>query len=169
MTSTNPPLIPWAVNHFREYCEQLTQFASNQYTDRTPGCVSQMLINLGWQPLQHRRYLARITMLFKINNGLVEVPEYPLHRADSRTRGTNRFQQIRAPENTYRNSFFHFFPLGGRRGRMVKVADFKSLAPHRCEFEPYSGRKTLHVRKLSSWLAEGRWFYPGSHGVFLHH
>ena len=25
----------------------------------------------------------------------------------------------------------------GLRGRVVKVADYKSLAPHRCEFEPY--------------------------------
>ena len=30
--------------------------------------------------------------------------------------------------------------LRGVRGRVVTVADFKSLAPHRCGFEPRSGQ-----------------------------
>lgn len=44
----------------------------------------------------------------------------------------------------------------GLRGRVVIDVDFKSLAPHRCRFE------LCHVRKLNSWLVEGRWLYPGA-------
>jgi len=82
------------------------RFVHNRYTDRTPGCVSKMVHDLGWDSLQHRRYLARLMMLFKISNSIVEVPENPLVHSDARTRGTNRFYQIPASSTIYKNSFF---------------------------------------------------------------
>jgi len=50
----------------------------------------------------------------------------------------------------------------GLSGKLVKVADFKSLSPHLCGLEPHSGHWILHLRMPSSWLTEGRWFYPGA-------
>jgi len=82
------------------------RFTTNSYTDRSPGCVTQMIHTLGWEPLQHRRYIARIAMLFKIHNNLVVVPESPLIQSDHRTRGANRFFQMQATNNIHRQSFF---------------------------------------------------------------
>jgi hypothetical protein len=42
------------------------------------------------------------------------------------------------------------------RGRVVKVVDFKPLAPGS---NPYRDFGLVHVKKLSSWLKERRWFY----------
>jgi hypothetical protein len=36
------------------------RFVHNNYTERTPGCVTHMVQNLGWQPLQQRRYNNRL-------------------------------------------------------------------------------------------------------------
>jgi len=85
---------------------EVSTYVTDRFTDRTPGCVTQMIVNLGWQSLQHRRYLARIIMLFKINNGVVLVSDSPLSTRDNRTRVENRFHQIRSSANLYKNSFF---------------------------------------------------------------
>ena len=65
-----------------------------------------MVADLGLQSLQHRRYLARLAMIFKISNGLVEVPENPLVHNDAGTRGANRFYQIPAFTIWYKTSYF---------------------------------------------------------------
>ena len=36
--------------------------------------VTEMLTNLGWSKLEDRRKIARLTLLFKIMRGLLEVP-----------------------------------------------------------------------------------------------
>jgi hypothetical protein len=45
---------------------------------------------------------------------------------------------------------------------MVNFVDFKPLAPHRCGFESDRDFGLIHVKKLSSWLRERRWFYSGA-------
>ena len=49
------------------------RFVHRNDTERTPGCVINMVQNLGWESLQLRRYTNRLSMLFRIQHGLVEV------------------------------------------------------------------------------------------------
>jgi hypothetical protein len=39
------------------------RFVHNNCTERTPGCVTHMVQNLGWQPLQQRRYNNRFIIM----------------------------------------------------------------------------------------------------------
>ena len=47
---------------------------SNNYTDRQPGSVTQMVTQLGWEPLQVRRVKIRLLLIFKIQHNLVAIP-----------------------------------------------------------------------------------------------
>jgi len=55
------------------------QFAKNITFQRSkpPVSVSAMVSDLGWEPLQTRRLHNRLTIMYKITNGLVEVPRIP--------------------------------------------------------------------------------------------
>ena len=82
------------------------RFVSNNYRDYTPGAVTGILHDLGWDSLTTRRTKSRLTMLFKIVHGLVEVPHQHLVAGDRRTRGTNKFREIAASKEAYRQSFY---------------------------------------------------------------
>ena len=49
------------------------RFVNRNYTERTPGCVTNMVQNFGWESLQHRRYINRLSMLFKIQYGAIDI------------------------------------------------------------------------------------------------
>ena len=68
------------------------RYACNDYTKRTQGCVTAMVNSLGWETLQDRRKMQRLTMLFKIKHNLVEIPEAEsiVWSNDSITRGHQR-------------------------------------------------------------------------------
>ena len=51
------------------------RYACNNYKERTQGCITAMVNSLGWETLQDRRKMQRLTMLFKIKHNLVEIPE----------------------------------------------------------------------------------------------
>ena len=40
---------------------QAARFAHSNYYDRAPGCVTKMVSDLGWEPLQHRRRVERLS------------------------------------------------------------------------------------------------------------
>lgn len=83
------------------------RFVFNDYRTRTPGCVTQMLDDLKWEPLEVRRRHDRLIMLYKMQHGLVDIPtDRYLSVSDSRTRGSSRFFQERITDTTYSNSFF---------------------------------------------------------------
>jgi hypothetical protein len=69
------------------------RFVHNNYTERTPGCVTHMVQNLGWQPLQQRRYNNRLIIMFKIIYALVDVQTDVIRIGDSRTRGSNQWHK----------------------------------------------------------------------------
>lgn len=48
-------------------------FMSGNYYDRTPGCITNMVSDLGREPLQLRRRVDRLTLMFEIQHGLVEI------------------------------------------------------------------------------------------------
>ena len=83
------------------------RFVTNDYTTKTPGCVTNMLKDLGWDTLQNRRHDARLSMLFRIDRNLVDVEKDEfLKSGDSRTRGGHKFYHERIASAVYRNSFF---------------------------------------------------------------
>jgi hypothetical protein len=60
----------------------------SQYTDTSPGCVTALLDQLEWDPLQHRRRKQRLALCYKIRNHLVDIdPADHYTPGDSRTRG----------------------------------------------------------------------------------
>ena len=83
------------------------RFVCNNYTDRTPGCVTAMLNSLEWIPLSTRRYHQRLIMLYKIQHFTVDIGQCNILRpGDSRTRGAYRLYQIPAVQCVYKYSFF---------------------------------------------------------------
>jgi hypothetical protein len=81
------------------------RFVINDYTNRTPGCVTSMLTSLEWQTLEQRRRISRLFMMYKIQHQLVDIDrDLYLRPGDSRTRGQHRFFQERSIM-TLRNSF----------------------------------------------------------------
>ena len=60
-----------------------------------------MVQNLGWQPLQQRRYNNRL-----IIHELVDVQTDVIRTGDSRTRGSNRLYQPVVQKDVYKFSFF---------------------------------------------------------------
>ena len=79
----------------------------NNYTDRTPSCVTNMVKSLKWENLEDRRKSARLSMLFKIQHDLIDIDRQQyLMPNDSQIRGKNRFYQKRSSMDTYGQSFF---------------------------------------------------------------
>ena len=83
-------------------------YACNNYTEGTQGCVTAMVNSLGWETLQDRRKMQRLTMLFKIKHNLVEILEAEsiVWSKDSRTRGSQRLFVPYTSVTMYKMSFF---------------------------------------------------------------
>jgi hypothetical protein len=70
--------------------KRAARFACNCYFERAPGTVTDLLRKLQWDSLETRRHHNRLGMLYRIENGLVDIPPSTLYRpAHSRTRGRN--------------------------------------------------------------------------------
>ena len=84
------------------------RFVYPAYTDRTPGCVTKMVQDLGWESLEHRRYISWLMMIFKIHHQIVEVSGATevLQLNDTRTRGSHHFKQSTCAATSYRDSLF---------------------------------------------------------------
>ena len=64
-TSWDPYMVE-DVNRLDKVQRRAACYACNNYTERTPGCVTAMVSSLGWESLQDRRKVQRLTMLFKV-------------------------------------------------------------------------------------------------------
>ena len=93
------------INQLEMVQRRAARFVKQDYT-RTSS-VTDMLTDLKWDTLQHRRNNTRTTMFFKIMHNLVDIiPDPPLINAKT-VRGHNqRFRQIRARTSIFQNSFF---------------------------------------------------------------
>jgi hypothetical protein len=95
------------INRLEQVQRRAARFVNRNYWDRSPRCVSKMIGNLGWDSLAHRRRTQRLTMLYKIQAGLVDVNPGPILRTnDRRTRGGHRFYQPTASQRVYKYSFY---------------------------------------------------------------
>ena len=53
--------------------KRAAQLVHNNYTDRTPRCVTNMVKSLKWENLEDRRKSVRLSMLFKIQHDLIDI------------------------------------------------------------------------------------------------
>ena len=101
------PTTQFNIQTLEQVQKRASRFDFNDYTTRTPGCVTKMQDNLGWDTLQKRRQDSRLAKMYKIDHHLVDMEkEKYLCSGDSRTRGGHMFYQERPTSEAYRNSFF---------------------------------------------------------------
>ena len=86
------------------------RFVSNCHS-REPGCVTEVVKRLNWQPLQNRRKEKRLkTLHHTVNNtSAIHIPQYFNKQQDRyRTRNyhSNKFSAPITKTDTYKNSFF---------------------------------------------------------------
>ena len=81
------------------------RFVYNDYSRQSS--VTDMLNELQWPSLQHRRMISRLVLLYKVVNSLVAVP-YDLRRGSTRTRSQNsqKFMNIGTKTDAYKYSFY---------------------------------------------------------------
>ena len=99
--------------HTKDLIEDIEQvqrraarFVYNNYRSKEPGCVTNMLDALNWEPLSQRRAKNRVTMLYKIiNNQMTIDPNTYLNKSDTCTRGEHKYKQIQL-QKTYISILF---------------------------------------------------------------
>ena len=94
------------VHTLEQVQRQAARFVHRNYTQRTPGCVTNMVQSPGWESLQQRRNMDRLSMVFKIQHGIIDISPEFIQPGDSRTRGSQRIQQLQANKDVYRYSFY---------------------------------------------------------------
>ena len=100
------PKPPSLRQNLEQVQRKAASFVHSAYTDRTPGCVTKIVQDLGWESLEQRRYILLLMMISKIHqivevSGTTEV----LQLNDTRTRGSHGFKQSTCAITSYRDSF----------------------------------------------------------------
>ena len=96
------------IQQIEQVQRQATRFATGSYYSRDPGCVTNMLNKLQWEPLQHRRAKSIVIMLYKMIHQEVEIPIQHLLVTNTRvTPGAqaNNIRQISTRVDVYKFSF----------------------------------------------------------------
>ena len=85
------------------------RFCCNNY--QPTASVTAMIQDLGWKTLESRRTMTRLTLLYKMSRGEIDIDTDSFLRphAESRTRASHsyRYRQDKATKNLY---FYSFFP-----------------------------------------------------------
>jgi hypothetical protein len=63
------------INKFDKVQRRAARFVSNNYRDKTSGCVTAMVKSLGCEPLTKHRKGHKLIMMYKVMHGLVCIPE----------------------------------------------------------------------------------------------
>ena len=97
--------------HSKDLIEDIEQVQKRAarfvYRSKEPGCVTNMLDALNWEPLSQQRAKNRVTMLHKIINNQVAIDQNTyLNKSDTRTRGEHKYKQIATSKNIYKYPFF---------------------------------------------------------------
>ena len=94
------------IKAFEQVQRRAARYVFNDFSTRTPGCVTKMLDDLEWEPLEVRRRHGRFSMLYRMQHNLVDKPANRyMSPSDSRTRVTIKFYQERISDTNYTNSF----------------------------------------------------------------
>ena len=94
------------VHNLKQVQHRAAHFVHRNYTEQTPECVTNMVQSLGWESLQHRWFTGRLSMLFRIQNGLINVTTDYIQPNDTRTRGSQRLHQLQATKDIYKYFFY---------------------------------------------------------------
>ena len=94
------------IHNLKQVQCRAARFADRNFTERTPGCVTNMIQSLGWESLQHRRYINRLTMLFKIQHRIFDISPDFVQLNDQQTRGSKCLRQLPATNDAYKFSFY---------------------------------------------------------------
>ena len=97
-TVWDPHLSP-NIHSLEQVQRRAARCVHRNYTERTPGCVTNMAQSLGWESLQHRRYLDRLSMLFRIQQGLVDMNTDVIQHSQ-------RLRQLPASKDVFKYSFY---------------------------------------------------------------
>ena len=86
---------------------QAARFCTQNYS-REPGTVTQLLKDLQWDTLQTRRKIKRLSIIYKMEHNLIDIPldHYIQHNTRSSRKHDSQFLQIRHSANIFGNSFF---------------------------------------------------------------
>ena len=86
---------------------RVARHVKNDYTTHTSGCVTGMIKGLGWESLEDQRFVARHSLLYKIQNGLVDIDAATyLMPCDRHTSKQSDFFQERINNETHFHSSF---------------------------------------------------------------
>ena len=87
--------------------KRAARFVYNNYRSKEPGCATNMLDTLNWEPRSQRRAKNRVTMLYKIINNQVTIdPNTYLNKSDTRTRGEHKYKLIATSKKKYKSILF---------------------------------------------------------------
>ena len=87
-------------------CCPFTRVLLLNYTDRSPATVRSMLEYLKWTSLEHRRQQIRPGILYKINNGHVDINSESFFRHSDPRTVRSRLYQEQIPHPVLFHSFF---------------------------------------------------------------
>ena len=114
---------------------QAARFVHGNYSEGDPGCVTRIVSDLCWETLESRRKKDRLTTLYKIRHGLVDMDTGDVLRLnDRRTRGQQRLYQPTANGNVYKDSFF-FRTIQDLNRLPAVVTDSKTIEEFRAGLE----------------------------------
>ena len=91
------------VHTLEQVQRRAARFVHRNYTQRTLGYVTNMVQSLGWESIQQRRYMDRLSMLFKIQHGLVDISPSSFSQVTAATEDHSAYDSLR-PTRTYTDS-----------------------------------------------------------------
>ena len=95
------------IHNLEQVQRRAARFVSRDYTERTSACVTNMIQSLGWESLQHRCYINRLTMLFKIQHGTIDIsPDFVQLKTNEPEDLDKRLRQLQAANDAYKFSFY---------------------------------------------------------------
>ena len=105
-TSWDPPYTVTNIQQLEAVQRRAARFVCGDY--KTTSSPSQMIAELGWEPLQTRRANAKLVMIYRITYGLIDIPAPDfLHPSTLSTRGnTLRYIIPYCRTDIYQHSFF---------------------------------------------------------------
>ena len=96
------------IKHLESVQRHAARFTTWNYYKMNPGCVSNMVNQLGWDLLEHRIANHRITMFYKTINNLANIPvhhQLKVHNGSIRGSASHNFRQLNTKLNCYKYSF----------------------------------------------------------------
>ena len=101
------PYLSRDVDQLEKVQRRGARYVKNNYHERSPGCVTNMLTDLQWLLLKEQRRAHRLSYLRKIKNHEVDIdPGNIIQPGDSRTRGRARIRQQSIHSTVYHQSFY---------------------------------------------------------------